>query len=134
MNAVRSPMAEGIMKKFHGHCCYVQSAGVQRELEIDGFAIAVCREIDVQLDRHRVRTIDEMSDWGDDIESFELIVALSPAAQREVLELTRFFALSVEYWQILDPTGMADARERQLEFYRQTRDQIYTKINERFGI
>ncbi len=32
-NAVRSPMAEGIMKKFYGHDVYVQSAGIRSDLE-----------------------------------------------------------------------------------------------------
>ena len=44
-NAVRSPMAEGIMKKFYGTDTYVQSAGVKRDLDIEGFSIAVCEEI-----------------------------------------------------------------------------------------
>ena len=35
-NAVRSPMAEGIMKKFYGTDTYVQSVGVKNDLEIDG--------------------------------------------------------------------------------------------------
>ena len=52
-NAVRSPMAEGIMKKLYGTGSYVQSVGVVNDLEIDGFSIAVCEEIDVQLSRHR---------------------------------------------------------------------------------
>ena len=38
-NSVRSPMAEGIMKKFYGTGTYVQSAGVHNDLEIDGFCI-----------------------------------------------------------------------------------------------
>ena len=29
-NAVRSPMAEGMMKQFYGRAAYVQSAGVKR--------------------------------------------------------------------------------------------------------
>ncbi|MGM0659725.1 MAG: low molecular weight phosphatase family protein, partial [Pseudomonadota bacterium] len=41
-NAVRSPMAEGIMKKFYGTDTYVQSAGVKSDMEIDGFSVAVC--------------------------------------------------------------------------------------------
>ena len=36
-NAVRSPMAEGLMKKFYGTGTYVQSVGVTNDLEIDGF-------------------------------------------------------------------------------------------------
>lgn len=123
-NAVRSPMAEGIMKKFYGTDTYVQSAGVKSEMEIDGFSIAVCREIDVELERHRVRSFDEMQQWGDDLSSFDLIVALSPASQRRVLDLTRYFHLDVVYWPILDPTGLAQTRSARLEAYRKTRDQI----------
>ena len=37
-NAVRSPMAEGILKRNYGRRIYVQSAGVRNELEIDGFS------------------------------------------------------------------------------------------------
>ena len=65
-NAVRSPMAEGIMKKLYGTDTYVQSVGVINDLEIDGFSIAVCEEIDVELSRHRSRSFDEMERWGDD--------------------------------------------------------------------
>ena len=101
-NAVRSPMAEGLLKQHVGQTVYVQSAGVKNDLEIDGFSIAVCKEIGVELSRHRVRTIDEMVEWGDDLESYDLIIALSPASQRRALEFTRFAALEVEYWPIID--------------------------------
>jgi protein-tyrosine-phosphatase len=92
----------------------VQSAGVKSEMEIDGFAIAVCAEMGVELERHRVRSFDEMQEWGDDISGFDLIVALSPASQRRALDLTRHFHLDVEYWPILDPTGLGETREAKL--------------------
>ena len=132
-NAVRSPMAEGIMKKFYGHAAYVQSAGVRSDIEIDGFAISVCQEMDVELERHRSRSFDEMQKWGDDLSGFDLVVALSPASQRRALELTRYFHLEVEYWQILDPTGLGEVREEKLAAYRQSRNQIIAKMKARFG-
>ncbi|MBT0958376.1 low molecular weight phosphatase family protein [Alphaproteobacteria bacterium KMM 3653] len=132
-NSVRSPMAEGVMKKLYGHDCYVQSAGVKSELDIDGFAVTVCREIGVELERHRVRSFDEMQEWGDDLTGFDLIVALSPASQRRALDLTRVFHLEVEYWAILDPTGLGETRDARLAAYRQTRDQIRTRLLGRFG-
>jgi protein-tyrosine-phosphatase len=92
-NAVRSPMAEGIMKKFYGTECYIQSVGVKSDLEIDGFAVAVCAEIGVELSRHRSRSFDQMEDWGDDLSSFDLVLALSPASQRRALDLTQFYHL-----------------------------------------
>nr|WP_226892693.1 low molecular weight phosphatase family protein [Phycobacter azelaicus] len=132
-NAVRSPMAEGIMKKFYGAGTYVQSVGVKNDMEIDGFCIAVCQEIGVELSRHRSRSFDEMEQWGDDLSSFDLVVALSPASQRRALELTRFFHLEVEYWPIMDPTGLGETREAKLDSYRQTRDQIIQHLKSRWG-
>ena len=132
-NAVRSPMAEGIMKKLYGTDTYVQSVGVINDLEIDGFSIAVCEEIGVELSKHRSRSFDEMERWGDDLSSFDLIVALSPASQRRALELTHLFHLTVEYWPILDPTGIGETREMKLVSYRQTRDQIESKLREKWG-
>ncbi|WP_417249269.1 low molecular weight phosphatase family protein [Celeribacter sp.] len=132
-NAVRSPMAEGLMKKFYGTDIYVQSAGVKNDMDIDGFAIAVCEEMDVELHRHRARSFEDMRDWGDDISSYELVVALSPASQRQALELTRYYHLDVVYWPIMDPTGIGTTREQKLDAYRQARDQIIARMTERFG-
>jgi len=126
-------MAEGIMKKLYGTGTYVQSVGVINDLEIDGFSISVCEEIGVELSRHGSRSFDEMEKWGDDLSSFDLIVALSPASQRRALELTRLFHLTVEYWPILDPTGIGETREMKLVSYRQTRDQIVNKLKEKWG-
>ncbi len=132
-NSVRSPMAEGLMKRFYGLGCYVQSAGVRNDREIDGFAIAVCREVGVELERHRSRSFDEMRVWGDDLASFDLILALSPASQRRALDLTRLYSLTVEYWPILDPTGLGEGREARLASYRQTRDMIVNRLIDRWG-
>lgn len=121
------------MKQFHGHRAYVQSAGVKHELEIDGFAVAVCAELGVELERHRVRSFDEMEQWGDDLSGFDLIVALSPASQRRALDMTRTFHIDVEYWPIIDPTGLGETREAKLTAYRQARDQIVDRIRTRFG-
>jgi arsenate reductase len=126
-------MAEGLMKKLYGKALYIQSAGVRNDLEIDGFAIAVCKEIGIELSRHRSRSFEEMQQWGDDLSGFDLVISLSPASQRLALEFTRFFHLEVEYWPIMDPTGLGEGREAKLAAYRQTRDQIRTKMIERFG-
>ncbi len=121
------------MKQFYGSGTYVQSVGVKNDMEIDGFCIAVCQEIGVELSRHRSRSFDEMEQWGDDLSSFDLVVALSPASQRRALELTRFFHLDVEYWPIMDPTGLGETRDAKLDSYRQTRSQIIQRLTERWG-
>ena len=121
------------MKKFYGQRAYVQSAGVRNDMEVDGFSVAVCQEIGIELSRHRSRSFEEMKEWGDDLGQFDLIIALSPASQRMAQELTRLYHLDVEYWPILDPTGLGDAREAKLSAYRQARDQIRERMITRFG-
>lgn len=121
------------MKKYYGQRTYVQSAGVRNDLEIDGFSVAVCREIGVELARHRSRSFEEMRQMGDDLSQFDLVVALSSASQRAALELTKFYHLAVEFWPILDPTAIGDGREAKLAAYRQTRDQIRERMVARFG-
>lgn len=132
-NAVRSPMAEGLMKKFYGSKTYVQSAGVLADKDIDGFSIAVCAELDIELARHKSRSFDEMQKLGDELSSFDLIVALSPASQSEAAKITRFYALQVDYWPIIDPTGIGEGREENLVSYRKARDQIIKRLITKFG-
>ncbi len=121
------------MKQRYGTDTYVQSVGVVNDLEIDGFAIAACKEVGVELSRHRSRSFDELEEEGEGLSSFDLIVALSPASQRRALDLTRYYHLTVEYWPIMDPTGMGEDRDIKLRAYRQTRDQITDQMARRFG-
>ncbi len=121
------------MKKYYGQASYVQSAGVSNDMEIDGFSVAVCAEIGVELSRHRSRSFDEMRDRGDDLGQFDLIVALSATSQRKALELTKTSHVEVVYWPILDPTALGETRDTKLSAYRQARDQIRGHIIERFG-
>lgn len=126
-------MAEGIMKKFYGHQTYVQSVGVHNDLEIDGFAIAACQEIGVELARHRSRSFDELEQMGEALSSFDMVVALSPASHHRAMDLTRYFHLTVEHWPILDPTGQGETRDAKLAAYRMTRDQIVDQLADHWG-
>lgn len=132
-NAVRSPMAEGIMKRYFGAQTYVQSAGLKNDLEIDGFAITVCHEINVELARHQSRSFEEMEQLGDQLSSFDLIVALSPASHARAQELTKLFHLDVQFWDTSDPTAQGETREAKLEAYRKTRDEILAQLTSRWG-
>ena len=125
-------MAEGILKKLHGQRVFVQSAGVFNDLEVDGFMVAVAEEIGIDISKHRARSFADMEDWGDDIDAYDKIIALSPAAQRHALEYTREYHVEVDYWPTLDPTGLGDRREDRLAAYRQTRDQLLEKIESAF--
>jgi arsenate reductase len=133
-NSVRSPMAEGIAKKLLGRRVFLQSAGARGEMALDPFAVEVCREIGVDISGHRAHTFDAMQEWGDDLGQFDLIVALSPGAQRRAREVAERAHTAVEYWPTLDPTDLGDSRDQKLAAYRQARDQIRERIMTRFGL
>ena len=59
LNAIRSPMAEGIMKYLHGRQVYVQSCGM-RSGDLDAFAVAVMDEIGIDISRHVPRAFEQL--------------------------------------------------------------------------
>lgn len=120
------------MKQLFGSDTYVQSAGLKNDLEIDGFAISVCQEINVELSRHRSRSFEEMEQWGDQLSSFDLIIALTPASHARAQEKAIGYHLDVLYWPITDPTGKGETREAKLEHYRVTRDEIVAKLKDQW--
>jgi protein-tyrosine-phosphatase len=127
LNAVRSPMAEGLAKRLMGTRVYVDSAGVKRE-PVDPFVIAALAEIGVDIQRHKAKTFDQLLD-----SSFDVIVSLSPEAHHKALELTRIMACDVEYWPTFDPALIEEgSREARMEGYRQLRDQLRARILKRF--
>lgn len=125
-NAIRSPMAEGIMKRLHGTRIFVDSVGVKAG-DIDPFVVAVMEEIGVDVAKHRPKTFEELED-----DSFDVVVSLSPEAQHKAVELTRTNACEVEFWPTFDPTLVEGSREARLEAYRQVRDDLERKIRHRF--
>ncbi len=131
-NSIRSPMAEALMKNLVGTRIFVQSAGVKSDHDIDGFAVAVCKELDIEISQHTVRSFEDLEDWGDRLDSFDLVVALSPTSYRRITELTKNHAVDVEYWETADPTGAGDSRDAKLGSYRAVRDHIIANIKRRF--
>ena len=74
-----------------------------------------------------------MDQWGDRIDSFDLVVALSETSKRKVIEITKSYAVKVIYWRILDPSFAVNRREEKIENYRKSRDQISAKLIDFFG-
>ncbi|QJE73393.1 arsenate reductase ArsC [Aerophototrophica crusticola] len=125
-NAIRSPMAEGLLKKLQGTRLYVDSAGV-REGDQDPFVTAVMAELGVDMSRHRCKTFDQLEDT-----SFDLVISLSPEAQHRAVEMTRTMACDVEFWHTFDPSIIEGTRETRLDAYRQVRDALMRRLKERF--
>lgn len=127
-NAIRSPMAENLMRYLHGRRVFVQSAGV-RPTEVDPFAVAVMDEMGIDISRHRSRSFEELED-----DYFDLVVSLSPEAQHRAVELTRTSHCELEFWRVPDPSVIEGSREVRLEAYRSVRDLLLRRIRERFVV
>jgi protein-tyrosine-phosphatase len=127
-NAIRSPMAENILRYFHGRKVFVQSAGV-RASEIDPFAVAAMDEIGIDVSRHRSRSFEQLDD-----EFFDLVISLAPEAQHRAVELTRNSHCELLFWHMPDPSLVEGSREARLDAYRSLRDLLMRKIREEFPV
>jgi protein-tyrosine-phosphatase len=129
-NSVRSPTAAALLRHLIPRGLYVQSAGVSKA-DLDPFAVAVMREIGLDISNHKPWTVEDLEDWEG--LNFDLIVTLSPEAHHKTLQLTTTSATEVEYWPTPDPVGVEGRRELQLDAYRHVRDSLRQRIRERFA-
>ncbi len=127
-NAIRSPMAEAMMKQLHGHHIYVDSAGV-RTMELDPMMIEVMAEKGIDMSRHNPKSIDDLQDGY-----YDVVVSLSPEAQHKAVEMTRTMACDLLFWNTLDPTLIEGTREQRLEAYRMVRDELQRRILQAFPV
>ena len=127
MNEVRSPMAEGIMKRFHGNRVFVDSVGAKPSSNLDPLMVEVMKEIGVDMSRHKPKPFDALAD-----NSFDMAIALSVEAHTSAEELARYIDCEVRRWNISDPTATEGSREARLAAYRQVRDELQQKILDLF--
>jgi protein-tyrosine-phosphatase len=125
-NAIRSPMAEGLLKKILGHRVYVDSVGAKK-MDVDGFAISVMDEIGIDISNHQPKNFEDLHDT-----SYDLIITLSPEAQHKAMELTRTMHCNVEFWNTFDPSYVEGSREERLAAYRKIRNELMQRITDRF--
>lgn len=130
LNSVRSPMAAALFAQIFGRGIYVSSVGV-RKGDLDPFAVAVMAEIGLDISRHKPVTFEEIDEWEG--LNFDLIITLAPEAHHRALELTRTSGVDVEYWPMVDPSGVEGSREQRLDAYREVRDQLLARIRQRFS-
>jgi protein-tyrosine-phosphatase len=128
MNAIRSPMAEALMKRRFGTRVYVDSCGLKRGEAVDPLAVVAMDELGADIIKHRPKTFDQLDDAN-----FDLIVSLSPEAHHRALEFTRHLSLDVEYWPTFDPTLSEGSREQRLDAFREVRDALDRRIAQRFA-
>jgi protein-tyrosine-phosphatase len=124
-NAVRSPMAEGILARRRGDPQRVGSAGIYGD-PVDPLAAEVMTELGVDLSRHRSSMIGERS-----LSDFDVIVTLSNEAAAALD--TPPIGVAVEHWQVDDPTEGEGNRDSRLAAYRAVRESLEQHIATRFS-
>lgn len=126
MNAVRSPMAAGLLRRLRP-ACHVESAGLH-PAPPDYLMVAVMAELGLDLSAHTPHRITDLKPGR-----FSLVVTLSPEAHHRALEWTRAARTPVEYWPTLDASLVEGSREQRLAAYRAVRDDLLHKLKARFG-
>jgi len=121
-NAVRSPMAEGIMKKLYGEKIFVDSVGVHAGRP-DPFIIETMLEIQVDISKHKPKSFEYLSG-----QSFDYVISLSPNAQHKAVDLTRYMSCELLFWNTFNPTYTEGSRETKLNSYRNVRDNLESRI------
>ena len=129
-NAVRSPMAEVLMKHYLGSKIFIDSVGLRPETdEANPFTISVLDEVGLDLSSHVPKSFDELND-----SSYDLMITLSPDSHHKALQMTRTMSSIVEFWPIFDPTKAQGNREAIMDGFRSLRSILDLKIRSRFKI
>jgi uncharacterized protein (UPF0262 family)/protein-tyrosine-phosphatase len=124
-NAVRSPMAEGLLAQRRRGAGRVDSAGLVGDL-IDPLAAQVMSEIGVDLMPHRSSVLADRS-----LNDFDVVISLSDEAAAALDPPPA--GVTVEHWDIEDPTAAEGSRDSRLATYRTVRQALEKRIAERFS-
>ena len=121
-NALRSAMAEGMVRFLRGRAFCVSSAGV-RVGTLDQFAVAVMDEIGIDISGHCPKDFHKVPSG-----SFDLIVSLSPEAQHHMLNFKGAQRSQLIFWNTFDPSATEGNREVRLSAYRAVRDTLFNRL------
>jgi arsenate reductase (thioredoxin) len=124
-NAARSQMAEGYMNAKYGDRYEVYSAGTE-VTRVHPIAVAVMKEIGIDISHHRSKLIDELFGKG-----IRTVVTVCDSAQKAC----PFFpgAQEVIHQSFPDPSSFTGSDEEVRAGFRRVRDEITRWIDQTFG-
>lgn len=115
-NSARSQMAEGFLRAFAGERFEVQSAGT-RATRVHPLAIAVMRELGIDISRHESKSVDGVGEGWDVVVT--VCDASCPVPPRSGLKLR---------WKVPDPSAARGTESERLEVFRHVRDSIRARV------
>jgi len=119
-NSARSQMAEGLFRQAGGDRYEVFSAGTTPSL-VRPEAVAVMREIGIDISRHRSKSVDEFAG-----QKMDLVITVCDNAK----ESCPVFPGTTQrlHWPFEDPAALAGSEEQRLAAFRSIREQIRARI------
>ena len=125
LNSIRSPIAEGLLRKSHPDW-EVSSCGLAAG-ELDDIMVAVMRERGIDMEGHESRTLDEVG------KDFDVAVALTGPAGDAARAYFKDTDVEVETWELPDPTRSYFDVRSMMNDYRAVRDNLAMRLERRFG-
>ncbi len=121
-NSARSQMAEGLLRNIAGNHFEVFSAGT-RPAGLNPNAVAVMREIGIDISRHRSKSVDEFAG-----QLFDYVITVCDSAR----ESCPIFPGAVQrlHYSFEDPAAAQGSPEEQLAVFRRVRDEIGESLRE----
>jgi protein-tyrosine-phosphatase len=128
LNRVRSPMAVGLTRLRYDGAVVADSAGLVASGEVDPFAVAVMQELGVDISSYTPKSFEALDD-----RQFDLVVALTPEAERRVQARAGHETEGLAAWAVGDPAVSEGSREQRLDAYRRCRDELDRLIQQALG-
>jgi arsenate reductase len=119
-NSARSQMGEGLFREEGGAGYEVSSAGT-RPSSVRPEAIAVMKEIGIDISANRSKSIDEFAG-----QAFDLLVTVCDSA-RDNCPVFRGAAVRL-HWSLQDPAAVAGTEEERLAAFRRIRDELRERV------
>lgn len=121
-NSARSQMAEGLLRELAGERYEVVSAGVS-PTRVRPEAIAVMRELSIDIASHRSKSVDEFLN-----QNFDFVITVCDNAK----EQCPVFSGPAQriHWGIDDPATVTVDEQSTLDAFRATRDDLRARLKE----
>jgi len=120
-NSARSQMAEGLFRHEGGGKYEIFSAGT-RPTSVRREAIAVMRELGIDISGHRSKPVDEFAG-----QTFDYVVTVCDNAR----DTCPIFPGAIErlHWSFEDPAAVEGSETERLAAFRRIRDRLHERVN-----
>lgn len=126
LNSVRSPMAEGLLRKRMGDRIDVRSCGLS-PVDPNEFMLSVMREVGIDMSEHEPLALADVQD-----DDFDRVIAFTASAQAGAEAAFEGRDMNIELWAVPDPgEGSLDVRAM-LDNYRAIRSNIDARLGREF--